>query len=103
MNRIKELRIAADKSQAELADIIGINKQAISQYERGIRYPRPEIMDALTDYFNVSTEYLMGKTEVTPILITPDERHILEMYRHLDAYRRGLADAMLAALEKTEQ
>lgn len=31
MNRIKELRIAAGKSQAELADIIGVNKQAISR------------------------------------------------------------------------
>lgn len=99
MNRIKELRIAAGKSQAELADIIGVNKQAISQYERGVRYPRPEIMEALTDYFNVSTEYLMGKTEVSPLLITPDERRFLDAYRRLDEYRRRLADTMLAALE----
>lgn len=99
MNRIKELRIAAGKSQAELADIIGVNKQAISQYERGVRYPRPEIMEALTDYFNVSTEYLMGKTEVSPLLITPDERRFLDVYRRLDEYRRHLADTMLTALE----
>ena len=99
MNRIRELRIAAGKSQAELADIIGVNKQAISQYERGVRYPRPEIMEALTDYFNVSTEYLMGKTEVSPLLITPDERRFLDAYRRLDEYRRRLADTMLAALE----
>ena len=99
MNRIKELRIAAGKSQAELADIIGVNKQAISQYERGVRYPRPEIMEALTDYFNVSTEYLMGKTEVSPLLITPDERRFLDTYRRLDEYRRRLADTMLTALE----
>ena len=99
MNRIKELRIAAGKSQAELADIIGVNKQAISQYERGVRYPRPEIMEALTDYFNVSTENLMGKTEVSPLLITPDERRFLDAYRRLDEYRRRLADTMLTALE----
>lgn len=99
MNRIKELRIAAGKSQAELADIIGVNKQAISQYERGVRYPRPEIMEALTDYFNVSTEYLMGKTEVSPLLITPDERRFLDAYRRLDEYRRRLAGTMLTALE----
>ena len=99
MNRIKELRIAAGKSQAELADIIGVNKQAISQYERGVRYPRPEIMEALTDYFNVSTEYLMGKTEVSPLLITPNERRLLDVYRRLDEYRRHLADTMLTALE----
>lgn len=99
MNRIKELRIAAGKSQAELADIIGVNKQAISQYERGVRYPRPEIMEALTDYFNVSTEYLMGKTEVSPLLITPDERRLLDAYRRLDECRRRIANTMLTALE----
>lgn len=98
MNRIKELRLAAGKSQAELADIVGVNKQAISQYERGVRYPRPEIMEALTDYFNVSTEFLMGRTEVSPLLITPDERRILEAYRRLDTYNRSVLERMASAL-----
>lgn len=98
MNRIKELRLAAGKSQSELADIVGVNKQAISQYERGVRYPRPEIMEALTDYFNVSTEFLMGRTEVSPLLITPDERRILEAYRRLDAYNRCVLERMAIAL-----
>lgn len=98
MNRIRELRIAAGKSQAELAEIIGVNKQTISQYERGVRYPRPESMDALTDYFNVSTEYLMGKSEVSPILITPDERRLLDAYRQLDNYKRRLAETMITAM-----
>lgn len=104
MNRIRELRIAAGKSQAELADIIGVNKQAISQYERGVRYPRPEIMEALTDYFNVSTEYLMGKVEVSPLLITPDERRFLDAYRRLDAYDRKVIEKMAATLaEESDQ
>ncbi len=98
MNRIKELRIAAGKSQSELADIIGVNKQAISQYERNVRYPRPEIMEALTDYFNVSTEYLMGKSEVSPLLISPDERRFLDVYRRLDAYNKKLIEVMATAM-----
>lgn len=104
MNRIKELRLAAGKSQAELADIVGVNKQAISQYERGVRYPRPEIMEALTDYFNVSTEYLMGKTEVSPLLITPDERRFLDAYRRLGDYGRKVIEKMAATLaEESDQ
>lgn len=98
MNRIRELRIAAGKSQAELADVIGVNKQAISQYERNVRFPRREILEALADYFNVSVDYLIGKTEVSPLLITPDEHRILELYRRLDNYKRGLAETMLRAL-----
>jgi len=102
MNRIRELRINADKSQAELADIIGVNKQAISQYERGVRYPRPEIMEALTDYFNVSTEYLMGKSEVSPLLISPDERRFLDAYRRLNAYNRHLLEKMAQTMSEEE-
>lgn len=102
MNRIRELRINADKSQAELADIIGVNKQAISQYERGVRYPRPEIMEALTDYFNVSTEYLMGKSEVSPLLISPDERRFLDAYRRLNAYNRNLLEKMAQTMSEGE-
>lgn len=98
MNRIKELRLAAGKSQAELAAIIGVNKQAVSQYERGVRYPRPEIMEALTDFFNVSTEYLMGRAEVSPLLITPEERQFLEVYRRLDDYNRRVINHMAATL-----
>lgn len=98
MNRIRELRIAAGKSQAELADVIGVNKQAISQYERNVRFPRREILEALADYFNVSVDYLIGKTEVSPLLITPDEHRILGLYRRLDSYKRGLAETMLRAL-----
>lgn len=101
MNRIRELRLAAGKSQAELANIVGVNKQTISQYERGVRYPRPEIMEALTDYFNVSTEYLMGRAEVSPILITPDERHFLGLYRRLDTYNRSVIERMAEALADT--
>jgi len=102
VNRIRELRIAAGKSQSELADIIGVNKQAISQYERHVRFPRREILEALADYFNVSVDYLIGKTEVSPLLITPDEHRILELYRRLTGCKRELAEAMLNTLAENK-
>ena len=95
MNRIRELRIAAGKSQAELADLIHVNKQTISQYERGVRYPKKENMEALADYFNVSIDYLTGKVNVTQIVLTPEERHLIESYRKLSASNQHLIDAML--------
>lgn len=102
MNRIKELRLAVGKSQAELADVIGVNKQAISQYERGVRYPKRENMEALADYFNVTIDYLTGKTDVTPILMTPEERKLLEDYRRLDEDKRRLLEAMLRTLTENK-
>lgn len=102
MNRIKELRLAVGKSQAELADLIGVNKQTISQYERGVRYPKKENMEALADYFNVSIDYLTGKSGVIEMLTTPEERKLLEEYRRLDDNKRRLLEAMLRTLTETK-
>lgn len=102
MNRIKELRLAVGKSQAEIADLIGVNKQTISQYERGVRYPKRENMEALADYFNVSIDYLTGKSGVIEMLTTPEERKLLEDYRRLDEDKRRLLDAMLRTLTETK-
>lgn len=102
MNRIKELRLAVGKSQAELADLIGVNKQTISQYERGVRYPKKENMEALADYFNVSIDYLTGKSGVIEMLTTPEERKLLEEYRRLDDNKRRLLEAMLHTLTETK-
>ena len=38
----------------ELAKIIGISQQQLSQYEKGINYPKIEIAKKLSDFFNIS-------------------------------------------------
>ncbi|CAB52503.1 helix-turn-helix transcriptional regulator [Lactobacillus paragasseri] len=61
MNRIKNLRIANNISQAELGNKVNASNQAISAYESGFRNPKPETWQALADFFNVSVPYLQGK------------------------------------------
>ena len=63
--RIKELRTQLHWSQQDLADKLDLSKQTISQYERGVRKPDQDNLIALCDIFNVSTDYLLGKTDVT--------------------------------------
>lgn len=63
--RLRELRSQRGLTQSELANRIGVNKQTISQYERGVREPNFETLDALCDYFNVSSDYILGKEDVT--------------------------------------
>lgn len=63
--RIKELRTQLHWSQQDLADRLDLSKQTISQYERGVRKPDQDNLIALCDIFNVSTDYLLGKTDVT--------------------------------------
>ena len=59
-NRIKNLRIANNISQAELGNKVNASNQAISAYESGFRNPKPETWQALANFFNVSVEYLKG-------------------------------------------
>lgn len=47
-----------------MAKETGLKVSAISNYENGIRTPRPETMEILTDYFNVDTDYVLGRTDV---------------------------------------
>ena len=61
-NRIKELRMGKSLSQEQLADMIGTTKQAVSNYERGVRKPDIPTIEALCDIFNVSSDYLLGKS-----------------------------------------
>lgn len=64
-NRIRELRLSKSLNQEQLAEKIGLTKQAISQYERGDRKPSIDALQALCDFFNVSSDYLLGRESVT--------------------------------------
>lgn len=71
--RLRELRVQSNYSQQDLADKIGVTKQTISQYERGVRKPDMDTLTALCDIFNVSSDYLMGKSDVTVRLLNSDD------------------------------
>lgn len=62
--RLRELRIAKGYTQQDIADKIHVNKQTISQYERGIRQPQIEVLEQLADVFNVDMNYLLGKEDL---------------------------------------
>lgn len=71
--RLRELRTQYGYSQQDLADKMSATKQMISQYERGIRKPDLDTLTALCDVFNVSSDYLMGKSDVTVRLLNSDD------------------------------
>lgn len=63
-NRILELRKRKHMTQAAVANAIGISQQAYSQCERDIVGAKGYILDELADLFNVTTDYLLGRTDV---------------------------------------
>ena len=75
--RIKELRNQAGWSQLQLAEKLNLSKQTISQYERGVRKPDQDNLIALCDIFNVSSDYLLGKVDVTMRFLDRKQLHKL--------------------------
>lgn len=61
--RIKYLREKKNLSQKEVAKAIGITNVQLSRYESGDRKPDPETIALIADYFDVSTDYLLGREE----------------------------------------
>ena len=66
-NVFKKLRMSLGYTQAELADILGISRSRIGMYETGAREPDFETLEIIADFFNVDTDYLLGRTNKTTI------------------------------------
>lgn len=92
-NRLQGLRKQKGISQQRLADVIGVNKQTISQYERGVRKPDIETLGLLCDYFNVSADYMLGKVDVTMRYVSEEELSLLERKPALLPHERQLLAA----------
>lgn len=63
MNRIKKLRLERGETLEKLAKYLNVTIQTISNYENEKRDITPEVIIKLAEYFNVSTDYLLGKTD----------------------------------------
>ncbi len=61
--RLKELRISRGVSQLKLALDLNMNQNSISRYETGVRQADYETLIAFADYFNVSVDYLLERTD----------------------------------------
>lgn len=62
--RIEELRIDNDIEQKEICDYLKIKQPQYSRYENGITEPKIGIIIKIADFYNVSTDYLLGRTDI---------------------------------------
>ena len=62
--KLKSLRIEKKLTQKQVADRIGLAISAVSSYESGTRYPSYDVLAKLARIFHVSTDYLLGKTDI---------------------------------------
>lgn len=58
--RIKNMRIDSDKTQAEIAEILGTSKNQVGKYERGEQDMNINHLITLCLYYHVSADYILG-------------------------------------------
>ncbi|APM40587.1 helix-turn-helix domain-containing protein [Clostridium kluyveri] len=80
-DRLKELRKKSNLTQQELANKFYLNKSSISRYENDTQLPEHNILEKIADYFNVSIDYLLGRTNIRNTentYVTPKEHEDIE-------------------------
>ncbi len=60
---LKELRTDKGLNQEDLANMLNVKRQTYSAWERGISSPDIETLSFLADFYSVSTDYLLGRTD----------------------------------------
>jgi len=70
--RLKELRRRERISQKQLAEAIGVERSSIGKYEGNQNIiPSVDVLNAIADYFGVTTDYLLGRTAAYVLSPTP--------------------------------
>lgn len=63
--RLRDLREDRDLTQQDVAKILGTTTQYYQKYEKGIRPLPVERLEQLADFYETSTDYLLGRTSVS--------------------------------------
>ena len=109
--RVKQLRKNKHLTGEQLGNILGITKTGISYWENGRSVPDNEMLLKLADFFDVSIDYLLGKTDIETKIDKStyygDYDEVVEYLKdnpeHLDVYKRILNDDHFALLfDKTK-
>lgn len=64
MNRLKYLRTARGENLEKVAEYLNVSIQTISNYENEKRDMTPDTIIKLAEYFGVSTDYILGKSDI---------------------------------------
>lgn len=110
-SRIKQLREKRGLIQEILAAELGITQQLLSKYERDITLIKVDILKKIAIYFNVTTGYLLGISDVKRDLQgqmkmneTLDQYYdLVEVYKELDEYDQEMIWSIIQIVKKINE
>ena len=116
--RIKQLRKKKGIRQSELAEVIGVKNNTVSTWERGTRKPDFEALNLLSDYFDVSFEYILGSSDKEEARVKPTQDELdqlalsaladdlydnMKKYCQLSTKSQKMIDALINATYQMEK
>ena len=99
-DRLRELRLSKGLRQIDLCEILNVSKSAVGAYERNEREPVYKQLMNLADYFNVSLDYLLGRSDEPLIVEQYIKRDIHDLSEILDKYELKVQDYRLTEEDK---
>ena len=116
-DRIKQLRKKKGVSQSQLAKAIGVKNNTVSTWERGTRKPDFDALQLLSNYFEVSFEYLLGSSDKEEARVKPSQGELdscalsakadeikesTELLCRLSDKSRKIVEELIATIYRTE-
>ncbi len=107
MQVLKELRKFTKKTQQQVANDLSIVQQKYQQYESGKYQPDNEMLLKIANYFNVSVDYLLGRTEdrqevtVKEKSLSNNEQALLDLFNKVPIDQQALVLSMIEVALKS--
>lgn len=111
--KLKEARIAQNLKQSEVADMLGVKKNTISNWENGKSNPDIDSLMQLCDIYNISCSALLEESykseQSNSLHITGIEKDIIMSYRKSDSISKEIVhralgiESLKGALQKMEE
>ena len=87
---LRQLRKNHNLTQEELGKQIGVSKAVVSKYENGLGYPTFDMLIGISDYFGVTTDYLLGVSKNRTIDVsTLTETQIDAVYQIISEFHKS--------------
>jgi len=85
--KLIELRKKRNLTHDDLAKFLSVTRQAYSSYETGKHEMNFDALRRIAEFYNVTTDYLLDRSDVTNAPFDDDELNIIRTYRNID--KRG--------------
>ena len=99
--RLKELREEKDMKQSDLAKILECSSSAIGMYEQGRRYVDLDGLKKIAEYFDVSADYLIGRTDIKKFEDFPPEvKRVANLFSSIEKSKADSLEKLIRELLK---